>query len=151
MGNGRRRSRWRLGALAAVAVMACVGAALAAGPAESIAARRAAMHQAGEISARLRAASAAAAHDNLADAQQLADFANRIPGLFPAGSDVGDTQALKTIWTDPAGFAAATKNIQSATQQLVAAAQAGDNAGFADALKRTGAACGACHRSYREH
>src|SRR4029077_19716401 len=34
--------------------------------------------------------------------------------LFPAGSDKGDTKALPTVWSDMAGFQAASKNADAA-------------------------------------
>src|SRR5262245_57171096 len=34
--------------------------------------------------------------------------------MFPAGSDKGETKALPTVWSDSAGFAAASKNAEGA-------------------------------------
>jgi cytochrome c556 len=137
------------GLLALAAAMVFAGAAMAAGPAESIAARQALMRGMGQAAGKLR--SSTSPSGSLADAKQLAELAGRLPTLFPPGSDAGDTQALKTVWTDPAGFATAVQNLQTATGLLAAAAQADDKTGFANALKQTGAACGACHASYRAH
>ena len=37
--------------------------------------------------------------------------------LFPAGSDKGETKALPTIWSDMAGFQAASKTVDAAYRQ----------------------------------
>ncbi len=71
-------------------------------------------------------------------------------GLFPPGSDQGDTKALPAVWTDRAGFEQANANIVTRLRALRAAADAGDAAAFATAFQQTGAACGSCHRTYRQ-
>ena len=42
--------------------------------------------------------------------------------MFPAGSDKGDTKALPAIWTDRAGFQAASKASDAAYDKLAVAA-----------------------------
>src|ERR1700743_1280869 len=53
-----------------------------------------------------------AAVDSKGDAKKIVENAAKLKGLeeafdkmFPAGSDKGDTKALPTVWSDPAGFA----------------------------------------------
>jgi cytochrome c556 len=70
--------------------------------------------------------------------------------LFPAGSDKGDTKALPTVWSDMAGFQAASKNADDAYDKLAAAAGSGDLAAVTAAFEATGKACGACHTKFRE-
>src|SRR5438477_12863646 len=69
--------------------------------------------------------------------------------LFPAGSDKGDTKALPTVWTDMAGFQAASKNVDGAYDKLAVAAGSGDLAAVTTAFGDTGKACGACHEKFR--
>jgi cytochrome c556 len=69
--------------------------------------------------------------------------------LFPAGSDKGETKALPVIWTDMAGFQAASKNADMAYDKLAAAGGSGDMAALTTAFADAGKACGACHDKYR--
>jgi cytochrome c556 len=69
--------------------------------------------------------------------------------LFPAGSDKGDTKALPAVWTDWAGFQAASKNADAAFDKLATAAGSGDQAALAAAFADAGKACGACHDKFR--
>jgi cytochrome c556 len=69
--------------------------------------------------------------------------------LFPAGSDKGDTKALPTVWSDWAGFQAASKNADAAYDKLAVAAGSGDMAALTAAFGDTGKACGACHEKFR--
>ena len=69
--------------------------------------------------------------------------------LFPAGSDKGDTKALPTVWSDMAGFQAASKNVDGAYDKLAVAAGSGDLAAVTTAFGDTGKACGACHEKFR--
>ncbi|MDB5316046.1 MAG: cytochrome [Rhodospirillales bacterium] len=82
-------------------------------------------------------------------------FYSTFPTRFPAGSDVpqgtnpGQTRALRVIWTENAGFVQANSNLLTQLAALRVAATSGDPAAFAPAFQQTGAACGACHRTYR--
>jgi cytochrome c556 len=69
--------------------------------------------------------------------------------LFPAGSDKGDTRALPAIWTDWAGFQAASKAADAAYDKLAVAAGSGDQAALATAFADTGKTCGACHTKFQ--
>ncbi len=68
--------------------------------------------------------------------------------MFPAGSDK-DTKALPAVWTDWAGFQAASKNVEAAYDKLAAAAGSGNQEALATAFADTGKACGACHDKFR--
>lgn len=68
--------------------------------------------------------------------------------LFPAGSNK-DTKALPAVWTDWAGFQAASKNADAAFDKLAVAAGSGDMAALTAAWQDTGKACGACHDKFR--
>ena len=69
--------------------------------------------------------------------------------MFPAGSDKGETKALPTVWSDMAGFQAASKNADAAYDKLAVAAGSGDLAALTAAFGDTGKACGACHEKFR--
>lgn len=68
---------------------------------------------------------------------------------FPAGSDKGETKALPAVWSDMAGFAAASKAADAAYDKLAVAAGSGDMAALTAAFGETGKACGACHDKFR--
>lgn len=69
--------------------------------------------------------------------------------LFPPGSDKGETKALPAIWTDMAGFQAASKAADAAFDKLAVAAGSGDMALLATAAGDVGKACAGCHNTYR--
>ncbi len=69
--------------------------------------------------------------------------------MFPAGSDKGETRALPAIWTDWAGFEAASKNADMAYDKLATAAGSGNAEALATAFADTGKACGACHQKFQ--
>ena len=69
--------------------------------------------------------------------------------LFPAGSDKGETKALPAVWSDMAGFTAASKAADAAYDKLAVAAGSGDLAAVTAAFGDTGKACGACHEKFR--
>jgi cytochrome c556 len=83
-------------------------------------------------------------------AEGIESWAKQIPLVFPKGSETGhDTKAKPEIWSDSAGFAKDSNDLAVAATKLVELAKAGDSAGVADQVKVVGAACGACHRTYR--
>lgn len=79
--------------------------------------------------------------------QRISQNAQQIPGLFPAGSDRGKTDALPAIWQRKADFDARAAKLE----QDAKAAQAGftDQAGLQAVIQRVGQNCGGCHESYR--
>jgi cytochrome c556 len=92
----------------------------------------------------------AAARSYRLPAEGLASFAKSLPALFePRTATVPGTGASAAIWSDPAGFASRTAQYRDATGALLAAIEAGDDAGIAAALASTKAACKACHDTYR--
>ena len=70
--------------------------------------------------------------------------------MFPAGSDKGDTKALPAIWTDRAGFQAASKASDAAYDKLAVAAGSGNLEALTAAFAETGKTCGACHDKFRK-
>ncbi|SKA11036.1 Cytochrome c556 [Enhydrobacter aerosaccus] len=68
--------------------------------------------------------------------------------MFPAGSDK-DSKALPAVWSDQAGFQAASKAADAAYDKLAVAGGSGDFTAIATAFQDTGKACGACHQKFR--
>jgi cytochrome c556 len=83
-----------------------------------------------------------------APAQALVVFAEKMPHWFPAGSGA-ETDALPNIWTDRARFDALANDLLDEAKSLSATIAANNLAAVREQAKRTGAACSACHRSYR--
>jgi len=83
-------------------------------------------------------------------AKSLAGWAGAVPGMFPEGSDVAPTEALPTVWSDPAGFAAKAAAYQAAATRMADAAAAGDKAGVTAAFAEVRASCSDCHSDYKK-
>jgi cytochrome c556 len=80
--------------------------------------------------------------------QRIAQNAQQIPPVFPAGSQVGETSALPAIWERKADFdARAMKLAQDATAAM---ATAKDAATLQAALQTIGRNCVGCHEPYRK-
>jgi cytochrome c556 len=73
----------------------------------------------------------------------------RLPSMFPAGSDVGETKALPAIWAEPDRFKATYDAALARMSDLVAAAALSDRGEFGAAVGRMAAACGDCHAAFR--
>jgi cytochrome c556 len=84
----------------------------------------------------------------VASAAKLKQLELAFEKMFPAGSDK-DTKALPTVWSDSAGFLAASKAADAAYDKLAVAAGSGDLAAVTAAFGDTGKACGACHDKFR--
>ncbi|MEI6485541.1 MAG: cytochrome c [Sphingomonadales bacterium] len=74
--------------------------------------------------------------------------AKAFPGLFPAGSNTGDTEASPAIWAKPADWKAATAKFQADTA-AAAALKPSDAAGFGKAFGMVTANCKSCHEAFR--
>lgn len=82
-------------------------------------------------------------------AMKMVELEKAFVGMFPAGSNVGDTKALPTIWSDMAGFQAASKATETAAGALAEAGKSGDLTRVAAAFGEVGKSCGTCHDKYR--
>ena len=133
--------------LAAALLLATAGAAFA-GPIEDRQALMKEMAGAAKASAGIAKAPAYDAAAAKTQMQILADGATKLPTLFPKGSDTGavKTTAAPAIWTDMAGFKAASAKL---AKDATAAGAAADTASFQAAFKTVQADCGACHQAYR--
>lgn len=79
--------------------------------------------------------------------QRVAQNAQQIPTLFPAGSNQGKTAALPTIWERKADFEAHAAKLEQdakAAQGMIT-----DQASLQAAIQRVGQSCGGCHEPYR--
>jgi len=82
-------------------------------------------------------------------AAKLKELEEAFEKMFPAGSDGGDSKALPTVWSDMAGFQAASKAADAAYDKLAVAAGSGDMAAIGAAFGDVGKSCGTCHSKYR--
>ncbi|HEY0011721.1 MAG TPA: cytochrome c [Allosphingosinicella sp.] len=78
-------------------------------------------------------------------------YGPQILGWFPEGSgaEAGRTRAKAEIWSDAAGFRAATEGFQQASGAFNQAAQAGDLAAVRAALPALRQSCSNCHEKFR--
>ena len=86
-----------------------------------------------------------------AEAVKAADtLISNLTVLFPEGSDqVPGSEALPVIWQNWDTFQGNLRKGVGFATQLKAAAQAGDAAAYAAALKSIGGLCGQCHQKFR--
>ncbi len=70
--------------------------------------------------------------------------------ICPPGSDVGESRAKPEIWQQPDKFKAAMRAFQTASDDLVAAAETGDMGAIGAALGGAGKGCGGCHKPFRK-
>lgn len=68
-------------------------------------------------------------------------------GLFPPGSDTGETKATAAVWSDRAGFEAAVAKFNQAVADNAAKATTAD--GFKAAFAAAGEQCRACHQTFK--
>jgi cytochrome c556 len=82
-------------------------------------------------------------------ARSLARWARTLPTLFPAGTNLPNSHALPTVWSDRAGFEARAAAYATAAQALAQAAQSGDRAAFLTQWAAVRQTCSACHETYK--
>lgn len=71
-------------------------------------------------------------------------------GIFPEGSDFGETDALPTVWAKPDDFKQALGAFQLAAANLSKVAADGDMAAFGAAFGELGKSCKNCHETFRK-
>lgn len=87
-----------------------------------------------------------------ANTRTMAQLAAALPTWFPRGSGVEarpKSEAKANIWTDAAGFTAASTAMRTEVNKLNAFAVAGDWAGLRGQIRATGGTCKGCHDKYR--
>jgi len=82
--------------------------------------------------------------DDLEDVTEL----DLLRGFAP-GSEKGTTRAKPAIWENMDDFEAKLADLREAAAALDEAAEGGDRAAIAEAVKATGGACKACHDEYK--
>lgn len=83
-------------------------------------------------------------------ADALASGAAELKHVFPAGSNVGESEALPVIWENPEAFAAALEKAKHATAEFSKViAEGGDEAAIAAAFREVGGSCRGCHDDFR--
>lgn len=88
-----------------------------------------------------------------ASANSMAEFAERIPGLFPPGSKGGFFSAAKEgIWRSFPDFVEKSRSFQDTAQALatLAASPSPDKVAVDIAFTKVMEDCKACHRSYKK-
>jgi cytochrome c556 len=83
-------------------------------------------------------------------ANALAALSKDLTGLFPEGSDFGETRAKAEIWSDWAKFEKAAEDTRTATAAFAEAVAGGDADKIGTAFKAVGDACKGCHKDFRE-
>jgi cytochrome c556 len=143
----------KVSALASIILVSSALAAVAqdaftppATPEEAVEARQAAMRENGGI---LRSAGNLTGAEAVAAATTLRDNYSHLPDLFPEGSIVGDSEALPAIWENWEEFVAIAETGTAAGDAAIAAAEAGDAAAYAEALRTIQGTCGQCHQQFR--
>ena len=148
----RQRTMGLAAVLAAALALGGTVLALAATPEEIIADRRANYKHMGENFKAMKDTIDAGAdvRPMAARAAGIAAWAQRIPTVFPPGTETGGgTHARPEVWSDRENFVRYAGELQAAALKLEAAAQSGDKAAFATQWKATGQVCGTCHQTYR--
>jgi cytochrome c556 len=82
-------------------------------------------------------------------AKDIMGTAEKVPSLFPKGSDKGKTKALPAIWEKSDDFAKNAKSLSKAASELANAAKAKDDAAIAVKFKALGDVCANCHKTFR--
>lgn len=116
-------------------------------PEEMVAKRQAIMKEDGGI---LKGAGGLGGAEAVAAADHLITNLSNLTVLFPEGSAVGDTGALPVIWEKNADFQAILVTAVTGATAMKAAAEAGDAAAYAAAIKTVGGTCGQCHQTFRQ-
>jgi cytochrome c556 len=113
---------------------------------ELVAARRAAMKEDGGLIRRMAGLTGQEAID--AATIFLRNFTN-FPALFREGSITDQSEALPVIWERWDEFNGLLLEGQALSGAALAAASAGDTAGYQAAVKGLGPLCGTCHQQFR--
>lgn len=83
-------------------------------------------------------------------AEALADLGAQGKVLFPAGTDVGETDALPLIWKEPDQFNKLIAELEASSAKLRDAVVANDKPAAMAAFKALGESCKGCHDRYRK-
>ncbi|MBB4614138.1 c-type cytochrome [Novosphingobium taihuense] len=136
--------------------LAATGAsfAIAASPADTIAARQANFKKMGGAMKVIKDELAGGADKArmVGAARTIAAMARAQGPLFPKGTGPGagvKTDALPAIWTDRATFDGHARKLIAEADKLVAVAGSGNAAAVGAQFKAVGGTCGGCHKAFR--
>ena len=82
-------------------------------------------------------------------ADEIRDWAVKMPDYFPEGSNEKPSEASPTIWADFDGFKNAAIKNEAAAKQLIDAAKSEDQKAVINGFKAVAASCKSCHQSYK--
>ncbi|MHB8533994.1 MAG: c-type cytochrome [Sulfuricaulis sp.] len=82
--------------------------------------------------------------------RSLEALTSDIPGLFPKGSDFGDTRAKDAVWTKRADFEKHAKTLKARVAAFAKAVKSGNHATELASFKDMGEGCKACHKDFRK-
>jgi len=142
-------------AIAALGLASVSAAAIAAKPADTIAARQANFKLIGKSFKAIMDQMKAPAADMAlvqSSADALAKASTKVHGFFPKGSGPESgvkTHALPGIWEKPADFKAAADKLVLGTKAMQKAAKTGDMANVKAAFPGVGGACKGCHDQFK--
>lgn len=84
-------------------------------------------------------------------AEAIKETVEYAPDMFPPGSDQQPTWALPVVWSDQAGFKAASEKAEGLAEKLAEAAKGGDAQATLAAFATLGKeGCGGCHETFRK-
>ena len=81
-------------------------------------------------------------------ARSMVELATIAPLVFPAGSNVGASEALPAIWEDAEAFQLALEEFEASAVAFDQAVASGDD--LRTPFRRLGQSCKNCHDDYRE-
>ena len=82
-------------------------------------------------------------------AEALERIASLLPGLFPEGSDGGESDAKRAIWNDPEAFQQAVDEYAEAVETFTRAAELPGKVAR-EGYYRVQESCKGCHKKFRE-
>jgi len=143
----RKITAFVLATLVAGAATAVAVAATPMSADQAVAERQAAMKEDGRA---LRGSASLTGDKAVAVLEKVKANYDRLPGLFSKDSVTDKSVAKPIIWQQFDQFSAIFKKGSDAAAAGIAAAKAGDTAGYQAAIKTIADTCNECHQSYRE-
>jgi cytochrome c556 len=83
-------------------------------------------------------------------ASAMADLADIVPLVFPAGSGGDKSETLPAVWEKPEAFKQRVDAFVAAAKQLEEIAASGDMKSIGGGLQKLGKTCKGCHDDFRE-
>ncbi len=140
-----------IGRLSVAIALVCVGVTAAIAQSSAIQSRQAILKTFGPASRApglmLRGEMPFDAAAVQASLKVFADGAGKLPALFPADSQTGDTKALPLIWQEKDKFNAIFTKFEADTKAAMTSIT--NEATFKTEMPKVLGNCGACHTAYR--